>query len=430
MPASLFGLFVVFVVLAAVAFGCRSADPRRPFPDNKAAESSRLRFDSGVPAVVAHESVRGEVFFKVYRAPFAERGPRPVDVCVLQHGFGVGQTLLDFRRLTFEAFVSTYFGAGVIRRLLSETCGRVVVTAQESNRTSILEMTQRTEVFLREIACPAGPRLLRCAFVGHSKGGAVAFSMARRCMQQRSLLGKEGCARMREFYSATGVIQGALGAFVAYGAALTRNSEHQKLFVALLGWGMNLVWDVFEEYVPGRTNPIWLDLSPLAPMEDGVPLIVANDIVLERRGWLVGDFAASAVDFRFRDDGSSQLLGCGSVEESSRLNEQSCLAFGRAVGRLHSAELRPSFEAGVRATREKKSAPKQEWSRRFTWEAYQESDGLADLTLAISACRKGLAVPEARRAVRACTVLPALNHLATAGGGPAALSEIIRQLQK
>ena len=413
----------------SVAAGCRTLDPRRPFSDAAAVESERLRFESRVAAQVDPNAVRGEVYFKVFRVPVADRGARRLDVCVLQHGFGIGQSLLDFKRLTYDGFVSTYYGGGSIQKLLSAVCERVVVPMQETNRTSILEMTERTEVFLREIACP--PRrgkALRCAYIGHSKGGAVAFNIARRCMQKRSLLGAEGCARLSKIYSATGVVQGALAALVAYGAALTRNGEHQKLFKVVLGWGMDLVWDVYEPYVPGRTNPIWLDLSPLAPMEDGTPLYRANDLALTKSGWLKGDFSASAVDFRFKDDGTSILSGCGGSQDSSVLNAQSCRAFGLAVGRLHSSALQPSFDAALDALRKKPEAKAAGVIPSLTWKRYQESDGLADLTLSLSACRKGLAVVGAARAVRSCTVFSDLNHLATAGGGPRAMADLIRQL--
>lgn len=417
---------VILIGLPAAA--CRTMDPHRPFSDPDTVESERLRFESRVPARVEPRAVGGEVFFKVFRAAPADRTRRPLDVCVLQHGFGVMQALLNFRRLTYDTFVSTYYGGGTIQKLLGSVCASVFVPMQETNRTSILEMTERTEVFLREIACPdRKERALRCAFVGHSKGGAVAFSIARRCMQQRSLLGQKGCGRLAKIYSATGVIQGALGAFVAYGAALTRNSEHRKLIINALGWGMQLVFDAYDIYVPGKTNPIWLDLSPLAPMEDGLPLYLANDLALTKTGWLRADFSASAVDFRFKDDGSSALFGCGTSEDASPLNRHSCETFGVAVGRLHGADLRPSFEAGLRTMRE---AHHSAFMAGLSWQRYQESDGLADLTLALSSCRKGLSLAGPNRAVRSCAVFSDLNHLATAGGGPRAIADIILRLSE
>lgn len=430
-PARFLAVPGALLALIAIGAGCRSLDPRRPFADAAATESPRLRFDSKVPARVEPNSVSGEVFFKVFRTPAGQRGKRPLDVCVLQHGFGVGQTLLTFKSLTYDAFVSTYYGGGTVTALLRSTCDSVFVPMQESNRTSILEMTERTEVFLREIACPARPKkALRCAYVGHSKGGAVAFNIARRCMQKRSLLGSDGCSRIHKIYSATGVIQGALGALVVHGAALLRNSEHQQLFASLLGWGMNLVWDVYEPHVPGKSNPVWLDLSPLAPMEDGVPLYKANSVTLTRSGWLAADFAASGVDFRFNDDGSSILHGCGQAGQSSVLNARSCQAFGVAVGRLHSAALRPSFEAGLRdlTARAPTTPDSGPFIQSLNWNEYQQGDGLADLKLSLSACRKGLLVKPALRAVRSCTIFGGLNHLATAGGGPEALADLIKHL--
>lgn len=423
-------------VVTVTLMGCASLDPRKPFASEEEVRSERLQFASGVPATVAADSVPGDVHFRVYRVPAGQRGQRRLDRCVLQHGFGVEQTLLDFKTLTYDLFVSTYFGDDTIHALLDSVCESVYVTVQESNTTSILEMTQRTEVLLRDIACPITKgKQLRCALVGHSKGGAVAFSIARRCMQERSLLGKEGCGRLLEVYSATGVIQGAMGSFIAYGAALTRNSEHAALFTKVLGFGANLVWKVYADFKPGKNNPIWLDLSPLAPMEDGVPLFLANNVILKKEGWLKADFAASAVSFTFKGKGDEKLFGCGDEKraESNRLNYHGCRVFGSSAALLHSDKLRPSFFAGLEAMKaDDRLYRSNNKSPRFldevTWQRYQQSDGLADLRLAIGSCQAGLRVPGAARAVRSCTVFEDLNHLATAGGGPKAIADLLRQL--
>ena len=417
-------LLCIFVFTGA----CTSVTERdKWFEDKERTETNLLEYDSGIGALAGEQEVDGTMYFKVFRAPPGERENVRIRTCVLQHGYGMVQGNLNFKSFTYGTFVDIYYSEAMIKRLLG-VCQEVIVPMQESNHTTILEMTLRTEKFLREVACrpilspPApgasGPRET-CAFIGHSKGGAVAFNIARRCMQQTSSMGEAACKALAEIYSAAGVIQGSSATFTVYGAYLREQNDTNKLFTKVLGFGLHLLWDSLDEYTPGKTNPTWIDLSPAAPMEKGVPLKVINDIVLLKTGWLRADFAASTTKFRFTGGRSQKLHGCGEGEVSKFY--LACRSFGNNLSLLHRGDLRPMFEEGLAAV---KKDPRfknpltggYEYLEDITWETKQTGDGLADFKHSIGGCQKGLASKSPDKAVKACLIHKDLNHLANAGG--------------
>lgn len=404
---------------------------------DKINQSDRKEFQTNVKSKAGKGKIQGILYYKNYRLKNRESQFRRIRSCYLQHGYGIDNTFVRFKRITFDNFVHIYFGLPTIDNLLKTVCGEVFVVMQESNLTTILEMTERTEEFLREVVCKTDSKGLNknyqetCAFVGHSKGGAVAFNIARRCMQKTSTLGPTVCKRLAEIYSATGVIQGAMATFAVYGAYLGKDKEEQEAFAKVLGFGINLVLPLYEPYKPGKTNPTWFDLNPGTPMENGIPLYLINDIALKKEGWLRADFAASGVPFVFKGNGKEKLFGCGKKDRMD-LSYNTCRLFGRNVSFVHSNKLKRSFERGLKQAK-KDSFFKYKGSNSYldnsNWIQFQIGDGLADYFLSISACKKGLAVRE-NRAVQSCTALPNMNHLAAAGKNPYAIADIINQLSR
>ncbi|MCB1189897.1 MAG: hypothetical protein H7A23_18345 [Leptospiraceae bacterium] len=401
----------------------------------KVDQSDRMEFDSMIPAKAGKGKIPGMLHYKTYRLESEKIPIRKIRSCYFQHGYGVDNTFVRFKRLTFDNFVHIYFGLSAIDKLLKTVCGEVIVVMQESNLTTILEMTQRSERFLKNIVCRPddGSFTIKyqktCAFIGHSKGGAVAFNIARRCMNKTSEMGYEGCSRLAEIYSATGVIQGAMATFAVYGAYLGKGKEEQEAFVKVLGFGVDMVIPLYEPYKKGETNPTWVDLNPGAPMENGIPLYIINDIELKKTGWLVADFAASGVQFLFKGDGKENLLGCGKKDRTD-LSYDTCSIFGRNVALVHSNKLKQSFEKGL--AQAKKDffffyQNKNDYFKEMSWNRFQMGDGLADYYLSINACQKGLRVKE-NPAVKSCTTFLSMNHLAATGQNPMAIADIVKQL--
>jgi hypothetical protein len=398
-------------------------------------DSTYLHYDSQVPAMADKKNVDGVMYYKIYQLDEGVALDKPVRSCYLQHGYGIDQTLVDFKRITFDNFVHSYYGMNAINKLLKTTCGEVVIAIQETNMTTILEMTMRTEKFLRDVVCKESDQLKgnyskTCAYIGHSKGGAVAFNIARRCMETTSLLGAEGCKKLQEIYSSTGVIQGAMATFAVYGAYLSKEGKNNSddSFVNLLGFGINLVMPIYDKYEQGKTNPTYIDLSPVAPMEEGKPLYLINDIALEKKGWLIADFAASGVKFSFSGKTEEQLFGCS--EEKLDQNSSFCKSFGKRLGVVHSDKLKPAFLNGLNEAKKNPMfsyAGSSKYLDAIHWDRYQTGDGLADYFLSINACQKGLSLKK-NASVKSCVTLPPMNHLATAGGNVFALEDIIKQL--
>ncbi|MCE9596635.1 MAG: hypothetical protein K8S54_01575 [Spirochaetia bacterium] len=381
-------------------------------------------YQSGVPASVAPEVVKGDIVFRIFPGEHPEN--KRIHTCYLQHGYGVPSILAQASAAKYDRFVRAYYGDQLIPALLASACGQVILAVQESNETNILEMTIRTERFLRDTVCSADhPGQVACAYIGHSKGGAVAYNVARRCMQRTSEMGEKSCGRLGEIFSAAGVVQGAMLTFTALGAYVEQKSDAQSFLSAVLGFGMNLVWDVYQEYIPGKTNPIWVDLSPFAPMENGSPLYLVNSVPLQKSGWLKADFAAAASDFEYKGDGKDDLSGCG---DESSIYSTGCKKFGAASEVLHRNELKPAFEKGRAAiVNDIRFAQLRGILEAMTWEKQQRSDGLADFELAMNSCRAGLLVT-IRPAVKRCATIHNLNHWAAAGGGPEIRNVMIEEL--
>lgn len=383
-------------------------------------------YRSGIPAAVAPETVQGEVVYRIFRSPNPEK--KRIHTCYLQHGYGIPSSLAQRSAQKYDRFVTSYYGNDFIPQLLARPCGEVIVAIQESNETTILEMTVRTERFLRDTVCNTDrPGQIACAYIGHSKGGAVAYNVARRCMQQTSEMGQTACSRLGEVFSAAGVVQGAMLTFTALGAYIENRRDAQSFLSKVLGFGLNLVFDVYKEYIPGKSNPIWLDLSPLAPMENGESLYSVNNVPLQKTGWLRADFAAAASDYEYKGDGTDSVGGCG---EEGSLYTTGCKRFATASEILHRNELRPAFEKGRASLQSDIRFQKSSGIlASMTWEKQQRSDGLADFELAMRSCQAGLSILYAP-AVKRCATIRNLNHWAAAGGGPEMRQVIIEELSQ
>lgn len=425
---------VAFVLWALILWSCKTVEERKY---KEVLASDRQEYDSKVPAKVAMESIPGIIYYKTYKLESQSVPVRKVRTCYLQHGYGIDQSIVSFKRLTFDNFVHTYYSIEAINKLLQTVCGEVIVALQESNQTTILEMTRRTENFLKDVVCKPDENGLNlkydktCAYIGHSKGGAVAFNIARRCMSKTSELEEQGCKRLGEIYSATGVIQGAMATMAVYGAYLSKDKEEEEAFVKVLGFGMNMLLPLYEDYQPEKTNPTWVDLSPGAPMENGIPLYVINDIALQKTGWLTADFAASGVTYLFQGDGKESLTGCGN-KDRWEYNYNACMVFGDKLAYLHSNKLKKAFETGLEQAKKDsffQYKGNTNYLKEVNWLRYQTGDGLADYYLSLNACQKGLTLKK-DPAVKSCVSFSDMNHLATAGGNTIALVDIIKQLSE
>ncbi len=329
-----------------------------------------------VPGTIAYKT-----FSNVKGAP-----TRRVHNCVLLHGHGFSQQILDFLKendgrkiaelsplpvevnpqaaqlmppklkeissadaTTLVAYF--YYGKEFIDRLLAQACDNVIVPIQESNQSTHMELVLRTERFLKRVACTSANNNKQwgCAAVGHSKLGGVLTSIVRRCMGALSLekggseLGQFGCANLGKVYSAAGVNEGVGATVALLGAKTLREQYNEKKdamdsFLKLADTFMNASaqveegmkhyqllqnvesrfgLDIIGDYIKGETNPLWLDLSPIAATEDGVPLLVRNrDFVPLKQGWFQGSYAASATNF---DLSTGEKLSCGTTAKPQKI---------------------------------------------------------------------------------------------------------------
>ncbi len=457
---------VPWILISLTFLSCRSA------VQNFGSKNEVGATDHALPAMATYRGkVSGYVYFGVFRRP-ATPISHPIQNCVLQHGYGVNQGLLDAvlnlnktvgtvkeGYSAIDGFAAIYFGRVIIDELLASTCETVYVPVQESNNTTVFEMTKRTEMFLRDEVCKVSskPNQIGCALIGHSKGGAVAFNIARRCMEKTSTIGEAGCRQLGKIYSATGTVQGAGAPALVLGAKLLAEEGHHglanRVFDALDGCSgayskllLNLgnsVWDL-KSNKTSNTNPTWFDLSPLAPMENNRPIYLVNDIVLEKKNWLVADYSASGTQFQF-DGRLTTGVGCGTRAPAPRgkleatrhfAHEELCRAFGESLGGIHAENLESVFEKGVAGLHKiallQNDLRPENGSTDFlenalSWSQYQVGDGFADYHLALGPCLKGLDVPGS--AVRSCKTFSNLNHQASAGGAAEARAHIIDSLK-
>lgn len=411
------------------------------YPDARAAEdvdieSTELReFDSGVASALDPDGDSARVYYKIYRAGprFAKYTDRPLRRCYVQHGYGISPGLLRLARRDFDEFISAYFGRRLLQALLRSACAEVVFATQETAESTLLEMTLRTEKFTAEVACladadsPPGSFRKNCAYIGHSKGGATAFNMARRCMQRTSTMGAAGCAQLDEIYSAQGVVQGTLSVFLLYGLLLD-DSAAPDVYEATYGAGAPP-----DNWRPGENNPVWLDVGPMARMENDAPLARINDIALRRSGWLRADFAASGGSFEFDSYEASPLTyGCGAAVGESPAYLAGCRSFGDAISLSYLRAFIPPYQRAIAAVQADPrfadpASERVDYLGDTSWARVRRGDGLVDSESALAACRKGLAQTE-QRVVQSCTELRYDNHWAGAGGGAEARLDIVQQL--
>jgi hypothetical protein len=323
-----------------------------------------------------------------------------------------------------KKFVDQYYGQKFVKSLLDGPCGSVVISVQEAISTSALDMTKRTEEYIGRNLCNARS----CAVFGHSKGGLVVTTMARRCMEMTSLAGSNSCRSIRKFYSASGNNLGASYAALIYGLfiedpmhpklhKLQKQSNFFQIDIDLSPSGMT--------YIPGQTNPMWVDIAPIAPMEDGVPVAIRNNVHLNKEGWLLGDYAAGATNYNFEEN-SMRLFGCGAWDDLQA--RVACTSVGFTFGGLHKKNLRYYFEKGLEAwkTDDRFLDPQTEsntYLDQLNWASHQRSDGMAEFDLSMGPCLKG------GTAVKSCTTFSKSNHAASAGSGPEVSADVLKFLK-
>lgn len=432
-----------------------------------------------VPAAPGPEGADGVLYYKTYAS--AVQALRPVKRCVLQHGHGFTKHSLGVIRgtepllrptdrpifprlrnliqkgqeaagglqdlLPFEivdAVANSYFGESFLDRLRSEVCDEVVLVVRETVQTSIHEMTLQTERFLKELCSVAAPRGQKtCAFIGHSKSGAVATAIARRCMegaQGGSELGERGCRNLAEIYSIAGVNLGAGVSALLLGAKISGETGLVANLGDILGAGASLVFqqsvrvgmDLQGDATP-TTNPTWLDLGPLAPLENGKTLFDTNrDLVLLRQGWWTGDYAASAGGKIYGGD-SLEEIGEGTRDPATLLTNPLEVAktlgyrlFSASVGPAHLNSLETVYRTGM-AEFENRSRSFAAGHPEHTWKNYQESDGVVERVPALKTCLNGLGLKGS--SVTACRFFPNVHHLAIAGSANESAEDILLQLK-
>jgi hypothetical protein len=381
-----------------------------------------------------------------------ERAPRRIRDCVLQHGYGVSPALHQFLMGRASGiFLDAYFGPALIGALREEVCDRVFALIQESVDTSIDELTRRVERVLTSLECGASARQgqVPCALIGHSKGGAAATGIARRCMRKLSTLGEAGCARLGEVFSSNGINLGAGVSLLAYGAHRSDEDSLKNLVMAGLGGisgeafrerlseygarrvgkgvqqGLNVIgdWD---------TNPAWRDASP-GTLVDGIPLYVANNIALQREGWFRGDYAASATQTTYHTL-RWMGAGCGTLPSGSEGAAWGsfCETLGEIIAGLHAPSvMRKTFEEGrgLMARDNRWADPirpneRPRYFERFTWESYQNGDGIVEAASALGTCWNGGTAVKPN----SCHTLLNINHIAAAGGALEAREAILKSL--
>ena len=288
-----------------------------------------------------------------------------------------------------------------------------------------------------------------CAIVGHSKSGAVATIMARRCMEAEeglSELGEKGCKSLAEIYSAAGINLGASIAGLTIGAkrlngpvwiSLSLEKILTVFINGVLTFGANAGIDMNGEFTAGKTNPMWMDIGPAAPMENNVPIYIKHrDLQLEHRGWLQADYAASAGKYQFSDIAGDDVVGIGTLAQPSLRTAHEIAAqtiaynaFGSTIDTLHQTMMHEYFEAAILEYKTYMSPEEGvEFSRGVTWQRFQLSDGFVETDSALGPCLNSLKSKVS--AATECVVIPDVNHFALSGGALEGAQEIIKSLSK
>jgi len=231
--------------------------------------------------------------------------------------------------------------------------------------------------------------------------------------------------------------------------------------------------DMTGDYERGFTNPLWFDLSPIAPVENGVPLMIKNrGFVPLKQGWFQGSYAASATDFDFS---TGAKLSSGTTAKPQRLLPQglpipalqlpildrirggdpearpmrdllvdplttirnmASKQFNERVAELHADRVQPLFVAGLAAMKQvalrerlTDADGKVDYLDAFTWDRFNHSDGVVDYEPSMGVCERGLEVEDkTRNAVASCTVFKDINHLQFSGTAYEVAADIVNHL--
>ncbi len=399
------------------------------------------RWDSGIAAKATkpHPGVNGISFYTRISTNERHNAAFTNPNCVLLHGHGVTQDLLDtafaplegqlpmaeipadfpippgllpsklveriqsFSELdSVSAFANFYFGEPLIKNLLRTSCGQIWVLVQETVQSSIFEMTLRTERFLKEVACRE-----KCAVLGHSKSGAAITAALRRCGEKTSTLGEAGCRNLSEIYSASGVNEGVGVTLALIGA---KKAQENEAAIAALARSLfnptealqesfrkvrlvNAVGGLFKIDILGDkladTNPLWFDLGPLAEMEGGKPIAVVQGegFVPQRIGWIANtEYTASGTSFRFDKVKYEGFTGPAGI---TNYRLQDPLAAFVSIGTLPTHERRPELLGGPIGEQLKKrfgfgDMAKLKALLDFWWEPYLYAQEFADVIMRTS----------------------------------------------
>jgi hypothetical protein len=454
----------IVILLALALFGCRTTtDIKATLSDTATSteqKSEMIWFGDGFTSKTNPGSVQ-KIGYLRYTRNNGKTGLRPINHCTVIHGYGLSQKVAETiqgSEFLLRKFVEAYFGARYATYMMDHVCQSMFFPVFDSNDSTIFEVTTRMEKFLTNASCDAASTRIpspfnvnennkqrSCAIIGHSKGGAVVTNIARRCMQMTSTMGQQTCERIAEFYSATGVNQGAGAAVLLYGAkGASSLTDSLANYYVNFNWLQNvgLAGDIFGKEIATSiglawnvdgdepTNPTWFDLHPGTPMEGNVPLYVINNIGIERKGWFKGDYAASGVAKVMNGAGTAKI-GCGTPLDGKETtpNRLICHGFGTAVGQVHSSGLLNLFNDGLRYSKNNNrfydpAAKNAQYLNSVTWDSYNITDGFAELSSTLGVCKRS------KTFKNNCIAFDDLNHQATAGGAFEATLHMSEQLKQ
>jgi hypothetical protein len=394
------------------------------------------------PAVQYPENVDDKLYYATFQSEsyYHRKKVHPIERCVLVHGHGVharhiallnqeGRPILRaLKQLVspVESFAKVMYGTTLMRRLTDEVCDEVIVLFRESIQTSIAEMTLQTEAFLRDVGCTKSQR--SCALFGHSKGGAVVTSIARRCTEKVAS-DQASCERLVAVYSSGGITVGATAPALLLGAKLF---GEQADFADAFELGLHLLLkqarnlakiDTLGDHIAGRTNPVWWDLSPLSLIDGDEAIATAHhQTIIDHRGWFRGRYSAAAgvVDYT-----QSTGIGFGTLERNGihfALQSEIFTRFGRLVDNLHTPRMKRYFDRGM--TEFSMMSPQIDW-QELTWERFQQSDGLVEVDTALHVCENTRRAQSP--AAGTCSAFKNIHHLAMSGAASEVANDVIRE---
>lgn len=421
-------------------------------------------FDTGMPPKAQFpETIDGKIYYSI-RQPaeyYARNKPEAIQRCILVHGHGVTQRhvalmtakpdaqnrplLNALRRAVdpMDIFANVMYGEYFLRGLTAKACNETIILFRETAQTSIAELTLQTEKFLDEVGCV--DRLNKgkniCAIYGHSKGGAVVSHIARRCVE-KSGSSQKVCENLAGIYSAAGVIRGVMAPALILGAKILGESLN---FQDAFELGINILLsqtpqiagiDTSGDYISGETNPVWLDLSVAAPLEDDQPIWFAErDAVIDHRGWFKGKYSASAGRFSFDENRPDRTIGYGTIPAPEAISVASALQvqlfenFSLVSTVLHTSRMKRYFETGMPAYKEWIPARYDtSFLKDLSWKKFQVSDGLVEPEAALSLCERSKRAKSP--AIGSCEILENIHHLAMSGGAKEAADHAIKAFEE